>query len=126
MAWPKACEDVLRLCSPQGRSQGGVAAAVIFSSTEGVSASGTPIPRRGRHGGQEVSEGGERSGSKRRHSKTKGWGSVGRWVRGVYGNTSVHREGFRPAREREDRERDDRSVLPDPRQSPGRSLRFAV
>lgn len=84
-------------------------------------------PPRSRYKGHEETEAGERSmGSRRHRSKSKGWGGVGRWVRGVYGGSSTHthkhhsRTSGKAAHDRDDAD------AARPHESPRRSLRFAM
>ncbi|OEH73567.1 hypothetical protein cyc_05092 [Cyclospora cayetanensis] len=67
------------------------AAALLVPSVANAENAAASV-RRGRHRG----EGNGELGSVRRHrSKSKGWSGVGKWVWGVYGNSSTNRESSR-------------------------------
>ncbi|KAL8427941.1 hypothetical protein Efla_003455 [Eimeria flavescens] len=77
-----------------GQGKGGQAGASLFAANETRTEGDSPGTRRGRHRAREAgSESSEKgSAGRRQHSKSKGWGGVGRWVKGVYGHHTSSRD----------------------------------
>ncbi|KAL8448735.1 hypothetical protein Emag_003861 [Eimeria magna] len=124
-------QDRSRHSASPGLVRGSQPTAPLFTGVEAAPEGDTPGTRRSRHRGREtLTEGSDKgSGSRRHRSRSKGWGGVGRWVRGVYGHhSSSNRDSSRAShRTTTHAHRDEvNSTSGDPRESPRRSLRFAL
>ncbi|CDJ47723.1 hypothetical protein, conserved [Eimeria brunetti] len=121
-----------------GPSVGPLPLAGVAVSMEAAAESRNSSPRRGRGLG---SEGPSAEGKRRGRSKGKGWGGVGRWVKGVYGSSarrssssssSRRREGPNQTELQERNYKEAQTIIhkeeraQEPRETPRRALRFAI